>query len=147
VELFDYSLWAAPVGLAIGTVELIWHRRVLPLLLGLAAVPLGGVVGRVAWEWFANPPTGFDFGSEFEGYDWVVGFASIGGLVGTIAGAWLSARKTAGTVRSQSSATLGSRSPPRLRMRNVVRDREGAGTQVGAPTWGHPLGGGGACRA
>jgi hypothetical protein len=28
----------------------------LPLLLGLAAVPLGGVVGRVAWAWFANPP-------------------------------------------------------------------------------------------
>jgi hypothetical protein len=93
VELFDYSLWAAPVGLAVGTVELIWHRRVLPLLLGLATVPLGGVVGRVAWEWFANPPPGFEFGSEFEGYDWVVGFASIGGLVGTVAGVWLSARR------------------------------------------------------
>jgi hypothetical protein len=93
VELFDYSLWAAPVGVAIGTVELIWRRRVLPMVLGLAAVPLGGVVGRVAWEWFANPPPGFDFGSEFEGYDWVVGFASIGGLVGTFAGVWLSARR------------------------------------------------------
>lgn len=92
MELFDFSLWAAPVGLAIGAVELIWHRRVLPLLLGLAAVPLGGIVGRVAWEWFANPPPGFDFGSEFEGYDWVVGFASTGGLVGTVAGVWLSAR-------------------------------------------------------
>jgi hypothetical protein len=76
VELYDYLLWAAPVGLVIGTVELIRRRRVLPLLLGLAAVPLGGVVGRVAWEWFANPPSGFDFGSEFEGWDWVVGFAS-----------------------------------------------------------------------
>lgn len=93
MELFDYSLWAAPVGFVIGTVELIRHRRVLPLLLGLAAVPLGGVVGRVAWEWFANPPPGFDFGSEFEGYDWVVGFASIGVFVGTVAGVWLSARR------------------------------------------------------
>ena len=93
MELFDYSLWAAPVGLAIGTIELMWYRRVLPLLLGLAGVPLGGVVGRVAWEWFANPPPGFDFGSEFEGYDWVIGFASVGGLVGTVAGVWLSTRR------------------------------------------------------
>ena len=92
MELYDYSLWAAPAGLVIGTVELIWHRRVLPLLLGVAAVPLGGLVGRVAWEWFANPPSGFDFGSEFEGFDWVAGFASVGGLVGTVAGTWLSAR-------------------------------------------------------
>jgi hypothetical protein len=94
VELYDYSLWAAPVGLVIGTVVLFWRRRVLPLLLGLAAVPLGGVVGRVAWEWFANPPSGVDFGSEFEGFDWVVGFASVGGLVGTVAGIWLSARRS-----------------------------------------------------
>ena len=93
VELFDYSLWAAPVGLAIATVELIWHRRLLPLVLCLAGVPLGGLVGRVAWEWFADPPPGFDFGSEFEGYDWVIGFASIGGLIGALAGVWLSARR------------------------------------------------------
>jgi hypothetical protein len=58
VELFDYSLWAAPVGLAIATVELISHRRLLPLLLGLAGVPLGGIIGRVAWELFADPPPG-----------------------------------------------------------------------------------------
>jgi hypothetical protein len=90
VELFDYSLWAAPVGLAIATVELIWHRRLLPLLLGIAGVPLGGLVGRVAWEWFANPQIGFEFGSEFEGYDWVMGFASVGGLIGALAGVWLS---------------------------------------------------------
>ena len=53
MELYDYSLWVAPAGLAIATVELIWHRRLLPLLLGIAGVPLGAFVGRVAWEWFA----------------------------------------------------------------------------------------------
>ena len=93
VEPFDYSLWAAPLGLAIAAVELIRHRRVLPLLLGLAGLPLGGLVGRVAWEWFAVPPPGFDFGSEFEGYDWVMGFASVGCLIGTLAGSWLSTRR------------------------------------------------------
>jgi len=93
VELFDYSSWAATVGLAIATVELIWHRRLLPLLLGLAGVPLGGIIGRVAWEWFADPPPGFDFGSEFEGYDWVIGFAFIGGLIGVLVGVSLSMRR------------------------------------------------------
>jgi hypothetical protein len=93
VELYGYSLWAAPVGLAIATVELIWHRRLLPLLLGLGGVLLGGLVGRVAWEWFADPPIGFEFGSEFEGLDWVVGFASVGGLIGVLAGVWLSIRR------------------------------------------------------
>ena len=93
MELFDYSLWAAPVGLAIATVELIWHRRLLPLLLGVAGVPLGAVVGRVAWEWLADPPLGVDFGSGFEGYDWVIGFASVGGLIGALAGVGLSARR------------------------------------------------------
>ena len=93
MELYDYSLWAAPVGLAIATVELIWHRRLLPLLLGVAGVPLGALLGRVAWEWLADPPLGFDFGSEFEGYDWVIGFASVGGLIGALAGVWLSMRR------------------------------------------------------
>jgi len=93
VELFDYSLWAAPIGLAIAAVELVRHRSVLPLLVGLAGMPLGGLVGRVAWEWFAVPPPGFDLGSEFEGYDWLIGFASVGGLIGTFAGTWLSTRR------------------------------------------------------
>lgn len=90
MELFDYSLWAAPVGLAIATVELIWHRRLLPLLVGLGGVLLGGIVGRVAWEWFTDPQIGFEFGSEFEGYDWVIGFASVGGLIGVLSGVCLS---------------------------------------------------------
>jgi hypothetical protein len=93
VELFDYSLWAAPVGLVIASVELIWQRRVLPMLLGLTGVPFGGLVGRVAWEWFAPPTPGFDFGSEFVGFDWVIAFASVGCLVGALAGMWLSARR------------------------------------------------------
>jgi prolipoprotein diacylglyceryltransferase len=93
VELFDYSLWAAPVGLVIGTVELIWHRRLLPLLLGLVGVLLGSLFGRVAWEWVADPQIGFEFGTEFEGYDWVAGLASVGGLIGALARIWLSARR------------------------------------------------------
>jgi hypothetical protein len=63
------------------------------MLLGVAGVSLGALVGRVAWEWFADPPLGFDFGSEFEGYDWVIGFASVGGLIGALTGVWLSMRR------------------------------------------------------
>jgi hypothetical protein len=48
----------------------------------------------VAREWFADPPIGFEFGSEFEGYDWVAGFASVGGLIGALAGVWLSTLET-----------------------------------------------------
>ena len=102
MELFDVSLWAAPAGLAIAAFQLIWRRRVLPLVVGLAGVPLGGLVGRVAWEWFADPPAGFDFGSEFEGFDWVFGFASVGGLIGSLVGSWLSARR-----RGRETAQLG----------------------------------------
>jgi hypothetical protein len=48
----------------------------LALLGGL----IGGLLGRFAREWFANKAVGIDFGSEFEGYDWVIGFASVGVL-------------------------------------------------------------------
>jgi hypothetical protein len=41
----------------------------------------------------ANPPLGIDFGSGFEGYDWVIGFASVGGLTGAFAGVSLSIRR------------------------------------------------------
>jgi hypothetical protein len=67
---------------------------VLPLVIGLVALPLGAVVGRFTWEWFADRPPGFDFGSEFEGYDWVVGFASAAALIGALLGLWLSARRS-----------------------------------------------------
>jgi len=53
---------------------------VLPLVMGLVALPLGAVVGRFTWDWFADRPPGIDFGSEFEGYDWVIGFASVAAL-------------------------------------------------------------------
>jgi hypothetical protein len=92
VELFDYSLWGAPLALLIAVVALVW--RVLPLLFGLVALPLGAVVGRLAWEWFADRPPGFDFGSEFEGFDWVIGFASMAALFGALLGVWLSARRS-----------------------------------------------------
>lgn len=64
----------------------------MPLLLGLVAVPLGAVVGRFAWEWFADPSPGTGFGSELEGYDWVIGFASAATL-GALTGMWWSARR------------------------------------------------------
>ena len=70
------------------------RRWALPLVFGLAALPLGAVVGRFAWEWFADPPPGFEFGSEFEGFDWVIGFASVAALLGALLGVWLSARRS-----------------------------------------------------
>jgi hypothetical protein len=76
VELFDLSLWAVPIGIALAVVALVWRRWVLPLFGAVVGVPIGGVVGRYAWEWFADRPPWLDFGSEFEGLDWVIGFAS-----------------------------------------------------------------------
>jgi hypothetical protein len=86
VELFDLSLWAVPMGIALAVVALVWWRWVLPLFGAVVGVPIGGVVGRYAWEWFADRPPWLDFGSEFEGLDWVIGFASVGGLVGALTG-------------------------------------------------------------
>jgi hypothetical protein len=54
-------------------------------------LPIGGVAGRYAWEWLAERPPGMDFGSSFEGYDWVIGFASVGALVGALIGLGVSA--------------------------------------------------------
>ena len=45
-----------------------------------------------AWEWFAAKQVGFEFGSEFEGYDWVLGFASVGVLVEAVLGSALAAK-------------------------------------------------------
>jgi hypothetical protein len=93
MELFDYSLWGAPLALLIAVVALVWRRWVLPLLFRLVALPLGAVLGRLAWERFADRPPGFDFGSELEGFDWVIGFASMAALLGALLGVWLSARR------------------------------------------------------
>jgi hypothetical protein len=91
MELFDISLWGAPLALVLAVVVLVWRRWVLPFLLGIVALPLGGV----AWEWFADRAPGFEFGSEFEGYDWVMGFASVGSLAGVIVGVFTSAHRYA----------------------------------------------------
>lgn len=91
MELFGLSLWAAPIALVIAVVALLWRRWVLPFVLGLVALPIGGVIGRYAWEWLAERPPGLEFGSEFEGLDWVIGFASVGALVGALAGLGMSA--------------------------------------------------------
>ena len=94
MELFDYSLWGAPLALVVAVVALVWRRWVLPLVIGLVALPLGAVVGRFTWEWFADRPPGMEFGSEFEGLDWVIGFASVAALVGVLLGVWLSDRRS-----------------------------------------------------
>ena len=85
MELFDVSLlWPLLPGLD-------RDRRgdQVPKRLGARWLPSGaGPAGSsVAWrEWFATKQVGFEFGSEFEGYDWVAGFASVGVLVGAVLG-------------------------------------------------------------
>ena len=49
------------------------------------------VVGRVAFEVLADPA--IEFGSNLEGYDWILGFASVGLLVGGVIGSLVSARR------------------------------------------------------
>jgi hypothetical protein len=79
--------------LVVALIPLVWRRSLLPLAIGVVALPVGGVIGRLAWEWFADPPRGTDFGSEFEGYDWVIGFASVSALLGTLVGVVLATRR------------------------------------------------------
>jgi hypothetical protein len=93
MELFDISLWGAPLALVLAVVVLVWRRWVFPIVFGVIALPLSGLVGRVAWGWSADRAPGFEFGSEFEGFDWVMGFASVGSLVGVIVGVFISAHR------------------------------------------------------
>ena len=90
MELSEYSIWAAPLALALAVAALLARRWVLPLVLGLAGLPVGGVIGRYAWEWSSHPRWQ-EFGSDFLGYDWVVGFAAVGSLVGALVGLGVSA--------------------------------------------------------
>ena len=92
-ELFDVSLLAAPAGAIVAVVASVWARHLGPIGLTILGLFLGGMVGRLSWEVFANPPEGFGFGSEFEGYDWVIGFASVGALVGAVVGTWIASRR------------------------------------------------------
>jgi hypothetical protein len=75
--------FGGPLALVIAVVALVWRRWVLPLVFELVALPLGAVVGRFTWEWFADRSPGFDFGSEFDGFDWVIGLASMASLRGS----------------------------------------------------------------
>lgn len=87
------SLGAAPLALVVAVLVLVLRRWVAPLVGGIAGLPVGGVAGRYAWEWFANRPPWLDFGSDFQGYDWVIGFASVGALGGALAGLAFSVRR------------------------------------------------------
>jgi H+/Cl- antiporter ClcA len=93
VALFDASLDAAPAGVVIAVVVAVRFRSGWPLLMAPLGGVIGGLLGRVAWEWFATKQVGFDFGSEFEGYDWVLGFASVGVLVGAVLGTALAVKR------------------------------------------------------
>lgn len=93
MDLYDFSLDAAPAGIVIGIVVAIRFRSGWPLLMAPVGWLIGGFVGRVAWEWFATKAVGFDFGSEFEGYDWVIGFAFVGVLVGAMLGSALAVKR------------------------------------------------------
>jgi hypothetical protein len=93
VDLYDFSLDAAPAGIVIAIVVAIRFRSGWPLLMAPVGGLIGGFVGRVAWEWFATKAVGFDFGSEFEGYDWVIGFAFVGVLVGAMLGSALAVKR------------------------------------------------------
>lgn len=94
VELFELSLLAAPVGVVLAIVAGFWFRSGWPILIALVAAPIGGFLGRWAWEWLAYKPPGVGFGSEFEGYDWVMGFASVTLLVGALLGSALAAYRS-----------------------------------------------------
>jgi hypothetical protein len=93
VEFFDVSLLAAPLGMVVALVASVWTRHLAPIGLTVLGLILGGLVGRISYGLFANVPEGFDFGSEFEGLDWVIGFASVGALVGGVIGTWIAARR------------------------------------------------------
>jgi hypothetical protein len=93
VELFDVSLLATPAAAVVAVVASVWTRHLAPIGLTILGLVLGGLVGRLSWGVFANPPEGFGFGSEFEGYDWVIGFSSVGALVGAVVGTWIAARR------------------------------------------------------
>ena len=93
MELFEFSLLAAPAGVVLAIVAAVRFRSGWSLLAALLGGLIGGLLGRLAWEWFANKAVGFDFGSEFEGYDWVAGFASVGLLIGGVLGSALAAKR------------------------------------------------------
>ena len=81
------------MGLFVALVACVWTRHLAPIAAAFLGAIVGGVIGRIAWSLFAEPPIGFDFGSEFEGYDWVAGFASVGILGGALLGTWFAVRR------------------------------------------------------
>lgn len=95
MELFDLGLWAGPAAAVVAVAGSLAARHLAPLLLGILGLPLGGVAGRYLWEWFAERPPYVDFGSEFEGYDWLIGFAFVGALLGAVAGTVWALRRRA----------------------------------------------------
>jgi hypothetical protein len=85
MDLTDLAFRAgiAAAVLAVAGSLALWHPA--PLLLGILGLPVGGVAGRLLFD----PPPFTDFGSDMQGYIWVLSFAFIGAFVGAVAGmAW-----------------------------------------------------------
>jgi hypothetical protein len=89
MELYDYGIWAGASGIVVAVIASVWFRSVWPIVGAILGTVAGGVAGRVAFEALADPAT--EFGSNLEGFDWILGFTSIGLLVGGIIGAFASA--------------------------------------------------------
>jgi len=89
MELYDYGIWAGALGILVAVITPVWFRSLWPIVGAILGTIVGGVVGRIAFELLADPA--IEFGSNLEGYDWILGFASDGLLIGGIIGALVSA--------------------------------------------------------
>lgn len=89
MEPYDYGIGAGALGIVVAVIASVRYRGVWPIVGATLGTVVGGVVGRVAFEVSADPA--IEFGSNLEGYDWILGFASVGLLVGGIIGALVSA--------------------------------------------------------
>ena len=98
MELYDYATWAGAFGVVVAIIASVWFRSIWPIVGTILGTGIGGVVGRVAFEVVADPA--IEFGSNLEGYDWLLGFASVGLLVGGIIGALVGASRRRDRVAS-----------------------------------------------
>ena len=102
MELYDYGVWAGPFGIVVAVIASVWFRSVWPIVGAILGTVVGGVVGRIAFAVVAD--AAIEFGSNLEGYDWILGFASVGLLVGGIIGALAGASRRRSRVASNSRA-------------------------------------------
>jgi hypothetical protein len=63
MELFEFSLLAAPTGVLLAVVAAVRFRSGWSILAALLRGLMGGFFGRWAWEWFAPKSIGFEHGT------------------------------------------------------------------------------------